>query len=184
MAGRGPRPSVFSRGKKAAMGRPVRALIVLTLALAGCQFPIYIVQNISYEITQCWNDTKECKSIRRSAAAAWQDFICGPNASGPYSEDFHAGFIDGFSYYVLRGGDGEPPAVPPHCYWKESYRTPDGAVCVQDWFNGYRQGTQIAREGHYRERELLPLSRPLQEESTGARRQPDAIELPFPQQVR
>ena len=135
------------------MGRLARSLVLsVALALGGCQFPMYAVHNISFEIHQCWNDSKERKSIGRSAAEAWQDFICGPNAHGPYSEDYHAGFIEGFSYYVLRGGDGEPPAVPPQCYWKECYRTPEGTICVQDWFNGYRQarrslGTAITASG-------------------------------------
>lgn len=150
------------------MGRLTRSLVVINLALGGCQFPMYAVHNISYEIDRCVDDSTNERNISKSAAQAWQEVECANSASEPYSEDFHAGFLEGFSYFVLRGGDGEPPPVAPQCYWKESFRTPEGHLRMQDWFSGYRHGSQTARAGLYRERELLSLSRPLQKDPAEA----------------
>lgn len=147
------------------MGRLARSLVALTVAAGGCQFPKYVTQNLCYEFYRCVDEVKEGRSIDQMAASAWQQVVSVPTANQPYTDDFHCGFVEGFSYWVKRGGDGEPPAVPPGYYWKESYRTPEGRACVEAWFAGYRLGTRIAREGRYREREILPLSRPLQEDS-------------------
>jgi hypothetical protein len=97
------------------------------------------------------------------AAAAWQQTGTSAAARCSQPQDLQAGFMAGFTYYVKRGGDGEPPPVPPSSYWKESYRSAEGHAQVQAWFDGYRLGTRLAREGGYRERQTLLLSRPLTE---------------------
>lgn len=147
------------------MGRLARSLILLNLAaMGGCQFYCYAVNNIAYEIDRCLDDKKTVKSTEKAADVAWNEF-CTKNSQETFSRDYHSGYLSGFIYSALRGGNGEPPAVPPECYWKESFRTPEGQARVQNWFNGYRQGAQTALIGGYRDRELLPLSRPLQEET-------------------
>lgn len=147
------------------MGRLARSLIWMNLAaMSGCQFYCYGVNNIAYEIHRCLDDKKSAKSVEKMAADAWKEF-CSKNTQETFSRDYEAGFISGFTYSVWRGGNGEPPAVPPGGYWKEQFRTPDGQARVQNWFNGYRQGAQTALISGYRNHELLPLSRPLQEET-------------------
>jgi hypothetical protein len=150
--------------------------VVVCLALGGCQFPVYIVNNLSYEVCRCLDDSKNKQDIAKLAEQNWKRTVCGSNEHEPHSEDYHAGFIEGFSYFVFRGGDGEPPPVPPQCYWKESFRTPEGQVRVQNWFNGFRVGAQTAREGNYRSLELLPLSRPLQNEQLETNRPHEPID--------
>jgi hypothetical protein len=140
------------------------ALLLLSLSPGGCQFPSYIAHNFAYESCRCLEDAKERRTVEKYAKEAWQEHCGAGGETASFSEHYHAGFMDGFCYYVIEGGDGQPPAVPPRCYWKEYYRTPEGRVSVQQWFDGYRHGAQVACAGHYRERELLPLSRPLQEE--------------------
>ncbi len=160
------------------MRRFTQFLVVINLALGGCSFPLpmYVLNNLSYEVCRHVDDSKNERSIDKLAAKAWQELICGANDHEPYSEDYHAGFLEGFSYFVLRGGDCEPPAVPPQSYWKESFRTPEGQARVHDWFNGYRHGAQTARGGHYRDLELLSLSRPLQNEQVETNRPREAID--------
>jgi hypothetical protein len=98
------------------------------------------------------------------AAEAWMRLGNDPSGKWNQSDDFHEGFLSGFSYFVKRGGDGEPPPVPPSTYWKENYRSPEGHACLENWFAGYRLGTQVARNGQYRERQGVNLSRPLYED--------------------
>jgi hypothetical protein len=79
-------------------------------------------------------------------SAEWQS--CGGVASGP---DYAAGFRDGFVDYVYAGGNGEPPPVPPREFWNTALRSPAGKERVSQWFEGYRHGARVAREGGYRE---------------------------------
>ena len=79
-------------------------------------------------------------------SAEWQS--CGGVINGP---DYAAGFRDGFVDYVYAGGNGEPPPVPPREFWKTALRSPAGKERVSQWFEGYRHGARVAREGGYRE---------------------------------
>ncbi len=146
------------------MGRRAVSLVVLTLTAGGCQFPQYIVHNLRFESARCVDECKEDHSIDNMAADAWMRLGNDPSGRWNHSDDFHEGFLAGFTYFVKRGGDGEPPPVPPSSYWKESYRSPEGHACVENWFAGYRLGTQVARDGRYRERQVVTVSRPLYED--------------------
>jgi hypothetical protein len=75
-------------------------------------------------------------------------------ASPDYSLGFHAGFVD----YCYAGGTGEPPPMPPRKYWNVSWRFADNKVAVRDWFEGYRHGARVAREGGYRESAVVQAS--------------------------
>jgi hypothetical protein len=79
----------------------------------------------------------------------------------PYSRDYARGFLKGFEDYVYAGGNGLPPPVPPPRYWGIYYQTPEGHQAIEDWFAGFRHGTEAARDSGYREQVLVPLSRPI-----------------------
>lgn len=64
--------------------------------------------------------------------------------------DFLWGFREGFAQYVYAGGNGEPPALPPRVYWQTDMRTAAGSAAAQSWFEGYRVGARVARDGGYR----------------------------------
>ena len=75
------------------------------------------------------------------------------NCNRPYSNHFEAGFEAGY-IDICNGGDGYVPATPPECYWGFDYQTPDGAQCVNAWFEGYPSGVAAAkrdRAGTYRD---------------------------------
>ena len=163
------------------MGRLSLSLVVVTLTAGGCQFPQYLVHNLHFEASRCVDESKEDHSIEQMAADAWARMGNDPSGRWNHSDDFREGFLSGFTYFVKRGGDGEPPPVPPSSYWKESYRSPEGHACVENWFAGYRLGTQVAKEGRYRERQVVTLSRPLYDD-TRLSQQPSTASpnLPYP----
>jgi hypothetical protein len=65
--------------------------------------------------------------------------------------DYVMGFRDGFVDFVYLGGTGEPPPVPPRHFWNVMLRSPEGKVRANLWFDGYRHGAAVARDGGYRE---------------------------------
>jgi hypothetical protein len=95
-------------------------------------------------------DSAEWKRDKKWADDAWvrarQD---DPNV--PQSGDFNAGFHEGFATYVYRGGNGEPPPLPPRHYRALKYQTPQGYQAIENWFDGYRYGASVARESGCRQ---------------------------------
>ncbi|MFT5302460.1 MAG: hypothetical protein ACI87E_003227 [Mariniblastus sp.] len=67
------------------------------------------------------------------------------NCDRPYAEHFENGFCAGYSA-TSNGGDGYVPALPPEDYRSFEYRSPDGARCVNSWFEGYPAGVAAARK--------------------------------------
>jgi hypothetical protein len=76
----------------------------------------------------------------------------------PCSADFAKGFRAGFRDYLAYGGTGAPPPMPPWCYWTTRYQFPEGRQAIQDWYEGYRQGTAFAIEAGYRNLITVPAS--------------------------
>lgn len=75
------------------------------------------------------------------------------NCNRPYGSHFQSGFEAGYES-ICKGGDGYVPATPPECYWGFDYQTPDGAQCVNAWFEGFPSGVAAAkrdRAGTYRD---------------------------------
>jgi hypothetical protein len=104
----------------------------------------------SYRIKEAVDDCAESVRNRKWAEQAWKNVrrscpqVC-------YSDDYAEGFRDGFSEYLYRGGNGEPPPLPPKHYRCVSYQTPEGYKSIEEWFAGYRHGATAAREGGYRQ---------------------------------
>jgi hypothetical protein len=48
--------------------------------------------------------------------------------------------------------------VPPRRFWNAGFRTDEGKLRANQWFEGYRHGARVAREGGYRERATLHSS--------------------------
>jgi len=91
------------------------------------------------------------------AAKAWTETV----ASSPehhYSIDYERGFKEGFRDYIECGGNGEPPAVPTQCYRTACFRTPQGQQAIQEWYDGFRHGSLVARESGLRETILVPMA--------------------------
>jgi len=93
---------------------------------------------------------RSVEAYRQWADLAWhEEANACPQLLG--NPDYAIGFRDGFVDFVYAGGSGEPPPVPPREYWNVILRTPDGKQRANQWFDGYRHGAQVARDGGYRE---------------------------------
>lgn len=91
---------------------------------------------------------------RRFAEDAWRDI----QHTGPYhdSPDYAKGFKDGFADYLRMGGTGEPPPVPPRKYWASV--TPLGRESALKWFEGFRHGSNVAKQQGLRHLIVVPVS--------------------------
>lgn len=103
---------------------------------------------------------------RHLAKAVWKD-LRKYNCEREFSKDYARGFTDGFADYLDAGGTGQPPPVPPRCYWKIQYQTPEGARAMDDWFAGFRHGALTAQESGYREQIVIPPQPPRDIETVG-----------------
>jgi hypothetical protein len=84
------------------------------------------------------------REIHRKARDAWQIVRC-EFPRKVFSAEFRDGFIDGYSDYLDRGGDGQPPAAPPLRYTQnKKYYTPEGHALMRDYLLGFQYGTEVA----------------------------------------
>ena len=84
------------------------------------------------------------RQIHKKAHEAWQ-IVRSEFTSKIFTPEFHDGFIDGYCDYLDRGGDGQPPAVPPLRYTQNrKYYSPEGHVLMRDYFLGFKYGTDVA----------------------------------------
>ena len=67
------------------------------------------------------------------------------NCDRPYESHFQNGFVAGYCD-TCNGGDGYVPALPPNEYRGFEFQSPDGAQCVQSWFEGFPAGVAAAKK--------------------------------------
>lgn len=144
-----------SRTLKAAL-----ALTAIVTPLSGCSVWRYArLAAVSEPKQYCEpEDDKASMALYRSwAERAWAEHAgdCPPTC---LAADYGWGFREGFAEYVYAGGTGEPPATPPRPYWQVDFRSPEGSLGVQSWFEGYRHGARVARDGGYRRCATLRVS--------------------------
>jgi hypothetical protein len=126
------------------------SLALLSLSGSGCALLNDAASLTAYKVKESVGECKETARNRKWAGQAWQNVRAAcPQAA--YSNDYEAGFEDGFAHYLFRGGNGQPPPLPPRHYRKITYQTPQGYRAIEDWFAGYRHGAAVARESGYRE---------------------------------
>jgi hypothetical protein len=115
------------------------------------------VHNVAYKIQQHLQEHAEQSRNRKWADEAWQT-TCGEHPDLALDEDHAEGFRCGFLEYVWRGGNGEPPPLPPLKYRAVRYQTPAGYRAIESWFAGYRHGAEVAHQGGYRDLVTGPSS--------------------------
>jgi len=103
-----------------------------------------------FKVRESMEDFSESVRNRKWAEGAWED-VQGANPDMAFTDDYAQGFKDGFAHYLLRGGNCEPPPLPPRHYRKLRYQTPEGYRAIEDWFAGFRYGANMARQNGYRE---------------------------------
>jgi hypothetical protein len=161
-------------------------LIGLSLATSGCALLTDATRNTMLAIKQPFAEHQETARNRRWAEAAWR-CVCADSPTR-YSTDYADGFKRGYAEYLYRGGDGEPPLIPPLNYRNVKYQTPDGYAAIQDWFHGYRHGAAHARTSGARQwitgPSALPMESPAVRGGVHAATfpigEPEILELPMP----
>ncbi len=123
-----------------------------TLAWAGSFAPV-LAGCVSTPHTTCPVINEVCLShtqrgierdLRKDARTAWK-CVRSQYPRRAFTDEFHDGFLDGFVDYLDRGGDAQPPAVPPMKYVRnKKYFTPEGHCLVRDYYLGFKYGTDVA----------------------------------------
>ena len=113
------------------MHTAMKATLLLTLTSlcllnVGCTLSdnslrMSVVQPIQY--CNYWDKLLECHRFRKiaelelerarsNARAESDNYACAP-----FSIDYERGFENGFIDYLMYGGSGNPPPLPPRRYW-------------------------------------------------------------------
>lgn len=142
-------------------GSKLSAITIASAIFVGCTSPCYLANRTLIREPARYShrvDGKRSLKLYRSWAESEWGQVVGSCGEIAMTADYHAGFVDGFVDYVYAGGTGEPPPVPPRDYWNVAARSPQGKEMVEQWFNGFRHGARIAREGGYREAGTIQTS--------------------------
>jgi hypothetical protein len=167
------------------------ALVAAALpAGTGCSYLPYAAPDIGSAVANPVHNFWFRHKLDVAADDAWRkvvDHCAGRTLSSGYAEGFHTGYVD----YVEGGGDGIPPTAPPYCMRCDVLRSPERQQLIIDYYAGYKQGADVAKFEGLRDLVVVPLGRPPQNSSVGARidylpkndpRQPDPYgpQLPAP----
>lgn len=127
-----------------------------TLA-AGCHLASNGVSNVTYEAKLATAECVERCQYEKLAKASWESVRSTDNHDA-FPKEYVQGFKDGFVDYLMFGGTGQPPYVPPRRFWGPRYRTPEGYQSIQDWFAGFRHGAAMAQQSGHRRWATVPTS--------------------------
>lgn len=103
------------------------------------------------------------REARLLAEQAWAEVA--PTLANA-SRDYENGFTEGFADYLYRGGEGEPPLIPPRGYWNLRFLNQFGKASTKDWYAGFRHGAQTCKSTGLRDMWLVPTSLLLGEEES------------------
>jgi hypothetical protein len=131
-------------------GKVALLFIGLGIALPGCTLARNVTEQLVLKPAQAQESFLERRRNRRAAEDVWRE-VRAANPNLPYSDDYAAGFTDGFADYLYAGGTGEPPLLPPLRYRRLRYQSAEGYQAKLDWFAGFRHGAAVARDGSYRQ---------------------------------
>ena len=120
-------------------------LSMLLFSAAGCNS----ISDMCLEKEMCCRD----HVLVHKAWAEWS--WCYDELDHPHH--FAKGFRAGYDN-ILGGGKGCQPTMPPRCYWKPCYQTPEGQCQTQSWFDGFSHGALAAQQDGYGNLQTIPLS--------------------------
>ncbi len=116
----------------------------LAPALGGCNIAYYATHNLVNEHLVKHTQARIDHELRGEARAAWREVRCQfPRRA--FSPEFRDGFLDGYADYLDRGGNAQPPAVPPVKYTRHAkYYSPEGHALIKDYYLGFKYGVDVA----------------------------------------
>ncbi len=132
-----------------------------SVALALCSVPVLAgcgaVRNLTGESRQAHTQRAiEC-DLRADAHAAWLT-VRAQNDRRAFTDEFYDGFLDGFVDYLDRGGAAQPPVAPPIKYVRnKNYYTPEGHCLINDYYLGFKYGTDVATASGRRQFLTVPV---------------------------
>lgn len=135
--------------------------------------PALLVVSIS-GCTSMFDCVTTCEiAIRNKVLAqkAWGHWSwCYEDLDHPYhfAKGFKAGYTD-----VLNGGSGCQPTLPPQCYWKPKYQTPEGRGQTNSWFDGFSHGALAAEQDGYGNLGEIPISPTARANIEASRQRPE-----------
>ncbi|MGF1579459.1 MAG: hypothetical protein ACFCD0_08860 [Gemmataceae bacterium] len=139
--------------------------LLLCILSTGCSWYGFATRNFFIAVVEPYNEKKQKAQFKVIARKVWRKV----ESQSPQilSKNYEKGFVAGFVDYLLYGGNGEPPAVPPWVYRSTHYDTPTGPQAIQDWYAGFRHGSQEAMRSGIRNWVVDPIALPpYSEEST------------------
>lgn len=120
-------------------------MLALVIGLSGCA-------SMTDGIISCETGVRN----RVLAQKAWGHWSwCYNDLDYPYH--FACGFKAGYRD-ILNGGSGCQPTLPPKCYWKPTYQTPEGRCKTNAWFDGFSHGALAAKQDGYGGMGEIPIS--------------------------
>lgn len=147
--------------------KPVLLLTLASTILPGCSV-------IHEEIIE----TETCVRNCILAQKAWGHWSwCYKDLDHPYH--FSKGFKEGYQN-ILEGGSGCQPTLPPECYWKPCYETPEGHCKIHAWFDGFSHGALAAKQDGYGALTGIPISPRARENLRLANSKPVPLPGPVP----
>ncbi len=99
----------------------------LVMLTSACTLGCASISDYRYN---CVNKQRAKVAWKEAKACLPEDKHCSDFAKG-----YQAGYLD-----VSRNGDGDPPPVPPSCYWGPDYQTAQGLCLVSKWYEGFEKG--------------------------------------------
>lgn len=138
-------------------------LMGICLLGPGCSFMRNIERNLVQEPKIAFDEAIMIKRHERLARMAWDQMVSQYGCQ--FSEDYRNGFIDGFVDYLTYGGvspdgNGEVPivpAVPPPYYRHAKRMSPQGLQASEEWFMGFRHGSNTALASGLRQLAVVPV---------------------------
>lgn len=158
-----PTVSEYFRIHRRMVIQPTKLKVLALLAgaavpLVGCNIATTTKRTLINEPLLVADDTYLQKKFHHLAKQAWREFQAGcPGSPAASSHAFKDGFIDGFVDQLDSGGTADPPTQPPRKYWLAKHLNPIGALNTMDYFNGFRQGAEIAQASGLRRQFEVPM---------------------------
>ncbi len=125
-----------------------QALLLLVTAIMGISGCTSLCDGVVNMEMDCRN-----KILAQKAWGHWS--WCYGDLAHPWH--FARGFKAGYKN-VLEGGSGCQPTLPPQCYWKPGFQTPEGHGKIHAWFDGFSHGALAAKQDGYGSLGELPIS--------------------------
>lgn len=161
----------------------MRATFMILLAvqpfLTGCNLTKLIEYNAVNEPVTVLSNRLLAHRADKMAKNAWLDHLVTLVDNAP-PEAYAIGFVNGYSDYLLKGGNCSPPAIPPASFRRKRNMDAEGHLEIRAYYAGFAAGSAAARASGDRRYFLVPISTPLPPEDNPNYDAGREIEKTFP----